>query len=296
MLSTFKFIRKSLVQHNFLAVAQKVSRSFATACGDGDNNGLVLGVYEKSCSDAEYSLTETSEMVNKRTENRLVNLMTATGFDGKLGTSMIYNNIDTEFRSIAVVGLGKSDVSFNKIEVYDEARENARVAAAIGVRALFDEECKTIGIDDMEHAECVAEGSTLALWRYQENISDSRRRIIPNVSVYNSCAQEAFIRGQFKGQSQNLARDLCDIPGNLMTPLAFAQATVDALCPCGVNVEVHEKEWIELQNMDAFLTVANSSCEAPIFVEINYCGGKVEDSPILLVGSGLTYDRYLNKK
>lgn len=75
-----------------------------------------------------------------------------------------------------------------------------------------------------------------------------------------------------------------------MTPLHVAQVAVNELCPCGIKVEVHDKDWIESKKMDLFLTIAKGSCAPPLFVEINYCGGPADLKPILMVGKGVTFD------
>ena len=62
------------------------------------------------------------------------------------------------------------------------------------------------------------------------------------------------------------------------------QAAVEALCPCGVSVDIRDKEWIESKNMTAFLAVAQGSCEPPILLELRYCGGDNDTKPIVLVG------------
>ncbi|KAL1122885.1 hypothetical protein AAG570_003211, partial [Ranatra chinensis] len=53
---------------------------------------------------------------------------------------------------------------------------------------------------------------------------------------------------------------------------------------------VRDFEWIEKQNMMAFMTVAKGSKEEPRFLEISYCGGSEDDKPIVLVGKGQTFD------
>lgn len=47
--------------------------------------------------------------------------------------------------------------------------------------------------------------------------------------------------GLQKAAAQNLARQLCEMPGNLLTPIAFAQAAVEALCKAAISVEVKVK-------------------------------------------------------
>lgn len=46
--------------------------------------------------------------------------------------------------------------------------------------------------------------------------------------------------------------------------------------------------------MGAFLSVAKGSAEPPIFLEIHYLGGaNANDSPLVFVGKGVTFDRYV---
>jgi len=58
----------------------------------------------------------------------------------------------------------------------------------------------------------------------------------------------------------------------------------DILCPCGIQLEVRDKDWMQARNMHGLLSVARGSCELPAILEIGYCGGMVEDKPVLLVG------------
>jgi leucyl aminopeptidase len=47
-------------------------------------------------------------------------------------------------------------------------------------------------------------------------------------------------------------------------------------------------EWIEKQNMNAFLAVGQGSINQPRFIELEYKGS--QDAPTVLVGKGLTFD------
>lgn len=267
-------------------------RTVSKSCYEAPTlNGLVLGMYENenSVGDEIIATSSTAGLI-KRTENKLKQLIHGTAMKGELGTSMVFNNIDPEYRSIAVVGLGQQKSKYEDLESLEVGMENARVAAAVGTRRLAQEGCSTIYLDAMENAESVAEGSYLANWRFQGNVLEDDRKMVPKLELFDSAERDSWVRGSFKAHSQNLARDLCEMPSNQLTPTAFAQAAVDALCPCGVNVEVRAMDWIESQNMEAFLAVARSSCEPAVFLELNYCGGEIGDHPIMLVGSGLTYN------
>lgn len=161
----------------------------------------------------------------------------------------------------------------------------------MGARSLQMQGCSEVFVDSMEYPEQAAEGSALAVWRYNDNKMKKNRTIIPKLDLYDSPEVDAWTRGLFKAEAQNLARRLSDAPGNQMTPTTFAQATVDALCPCGVTVEIRTMEWIEQQHLNSFLTVAKGSCEPPVLLEISYCGTTPEDKPVLLLGKGITFNR-----
>lgn len=176
------------------------------------------------------------------------------------------------------------------MEAVDLDRESVRDAAGVGATFLQKNGCHCLCVDGLGYPEQAAEGSALSLWRYQENKSAEDRVTVPQLELFEDSDQDSWQRGLFKAESQNFVRKLCDTPANQMTPLHMAQIAIDELCPCGIKVEVHEKDWIEQQRMDCLLTVAKGSCQAPYFVEINYCGGPPQMKPILLAGKGVTYD------
>ena len=61
------------------------------------------------------------EIVNKKFAKFLPTFLTSRcGMSGKLGRGKVFNNIDTEFRSVAVVGVGREGAGFNELEMIDE--------------------------------------------------------------------------------------------------------------------------------------------------------------------------------
>ncbi|XP_060652398.1 cytosol aminopeptidase [Drosophila nasuta] len=265
-------------------------RHYAIKCEEGSVvKGVVVGVYSKE-GDKEAKLTSSGEKFDDRAQGKISELIRETGMRGDLGKGLVFMNVDAEFSAVAVVGLGQEGAGFNDLEVIDEGMENARVAAGVGARALQMQGVTDVFVDSMEYPEQAAEGSALAIWRYNSNRRKQDRTHIPKLELYDSPEVDAWTRGLFKAESQNLARRLCDSPANQMTPTIFAQSTVDALCPCGVSVEIRSMDWIEENRLNSFLMVAKGSCEPPVVLEITYCGTAPEDKPILLLGKGLTYN------
>lgn len=62
------------------------------------------------------------------------------------------------------------------------------------------------------------------------------------------------------------------------------QTAVEVLCPCGVQVEGRNSEWLHQKGLCAFLSMARGSFESPLLLELNYCGGSEDDRPVVLVG------------
>ncbi|KAH8299622.1 hypothetical protein KR044_003528 [Drosophila immigrans] len=254
-----------------------------------DLNGIVLGLFLKS-GDKDPQLTSSGEKFDDRVSGKISELVRESGMTGELGKGRMFSNVDKEFSCIAVVGVGPEGAGFDEEENLDVGMENTRIAAAVGARFLQMHGAKNVYVDGMEHPEQAAEGAALGVWRYNSYRSKNKRHIIPKLELYGNVDVEAWTRGLFKAESQNLARRLSDTPSNHMTPSIFAQATVDALCPCGVSVEVRTMDWIEAQGINSFLMVAKGSCEPPILLEINYVGANPEDKGIVLLGKGLTFN------
>lgn len=189
-----------------------------------------------------------------------------------------------------MVGLGSKKDGFNHLEQLDESRENVRRAAALGCQCLIEDRCGHIFIEGLGRPEQAAEGCSLAIWRYQDFKNKIDRYPVPTVELYEDLDHEAWQRGLFKAEAQNLARKLTDAPGNYMTPTAFAQEIVKIVCPCGIKTEIRDKEWMYSQRMHAILLAARGSCEPPLFIEITYCGAPVEEKPIALIGKGTTFN------
>ncbi|KAL3276250.1 hypothetical protein HHI36_020966 [Cryptolaemus montrouzieri] len=254
-----------------------------------EKKGLVLGVYDGDCDQPVF--TKAAQKFNDHIGGKLYDLVKASGPDLiNEGNAKIFTNLCNDFWVVSIAGLGKMKRGYDEIEAIDEGLEAVRVASAIGSLKAKRNGATRIFVEGMGYPEQAAEGATLALWRYQENKSREHWKPIPTVEMYDECDTDCFQRGLFKAESQNFARRLCDTPANQMTPLHFAQETVNELCPCGIKVLVHDKHWIENARMNAFLTVARGSCEPPVFLEISYCGGPTDQKPILLVGKGVTFD------
>ncbi|XP_030383836.1 cytosol aminopeptidase [Scaptodrosophila lebanonensis] len=265
----------------------RIIRTYTSKCKKP--KGVVVGVYLKE-GDKPAKMTGSGMAMDDAMGGKMGQLIRERGLDGTPGKGLLFSGLEGEYNAVAVVGVGASNASYNELEELDEGMENVRIAAATGARALQLQRMDEVHVDGMDYPEQAAEGAALAVWRYNANKRKKYRLPTPKLDMYGSGDHDAWVRGLFKAESQNLARRLSDTPANQMTPSIFAQAAVDALCPCGVSVEVRSMDWIEDMNLNSFLMIAKGSCEPPLLLECSYCGTSPEDKPVLLLGQGITFN------
>lgn len=253
--------------------------------------GLVLGIYTHP-EDTQHpgQLTPTAQDFDRSICCRLTDLLRVAGAPPKLGEVRLFYDIQKDFNAVAVVGLGPPCQGYDVFEQIDEGKEAIRVATAVGCQALQELRAQRVYIESFGHAESAAEGAALGVWLYQEKRKKSKQLFIPQLELYNDCDWTGWQIGLQKAAAQNLARQLMDTSANLMTPTSFAQNAVEVLCKSGVNVEVKVRGWAETQKMNAFLAVAQGSCEPPIFLELSYYGTSRDERPVVLIGKGITYN------
>ncbi|KAH8299614.1 hypothetical protein KR044_003524 [Drosophila immigrans] len=261
-------------------------RAFSSKC---DNpKGVVVGVYQKD-GDKPIRSSENAVLLDDAVGGKIMSLIRERGMDGRPGKGLLFNGLEGEYSTVAVVGMGVAGAGYNELEELDEGMENTRIAAGTGARALQLQRMVEVHVDGMDFPEQAAEGAALAVWRYNANKRKKNRLATPKLHMYGKGDHDAWVRGLFKAESQNLARRLSDTPANQMTPSIFAQAAVDALCPCGVSVEVRSMDWIEDMSLNSFLMIAKGSCEPPLLLECTYCGTAPEEKGVLMLGQGLTF-------
>ena len=96
-----------------------------------------------------------------------------------------------------------------------------------------------------------------------------------------------------------LTKQLADLPGNFCTPtyLANAAKKIASEFKSGstnaslkISAEILDKKQCQALKMGSFLSVTAGSDEPPKFIVLKHMGGKAKDSPIVLVGKGITFD------
>jgi leucyl aminopeptidase len=130
--------------------------------------------------------------------------------------------------------------------------------------------------------------------QYQFNqfkTKDIKSHSLKTLVFYLAGAQEETIkRASAIACAVQYTRDLGNMPANVCTPTYLGeQALALAKEFDRIHCKVMGPEDMKKMGMNALLAVSQGSAEPPRLIEIQYQGGH-EESPIVLVGKGITFD------
>ena len=194
-------------------------------------------------------------------------------------------------RRALVVGLGARD---------EFTPERARVAAAIAARTAASMDASTLALkapdgDDPAAATAMVEGAILASYRFDRFKSkgddeDEDPKGLEEVTVIGDGGlAEAVEAARIGAEAENFARELQDLPSNVVTPSYLAgRAKAIAEEHDSVTFEVLGREQIREKGMGGLVAVSQGTAEEPQLIVLRYQGGG--DETLGLVGKGVTFD------
>jgi leucyl aminopeptidase len=201
---------------------------------------------------------------------------------------------------VVAVGLGQRG---------DFEPERARVAAAIAARAASGLRATSLALvppgegDSDAIAAALVEGAILASYRFdrfksspgEEDSSDGEENSKPpkleSLTVLSSAkVADSVEAARVATEAANRARELQDLPSNVVTPTHLAERAEEIAGERGaVAVEVLGREQIVAKGMGGLEAVSKGTAEEPKLIVLRYqpgAGGGV----LGLVGKGVTFD------
>jgi leucyl aminopeptidase len=179
--------------------------------------------------------------------------------------------------------------------------ERARVAAAIASRTAGSLDAGSLalsgpdGDDPAVIAGAMVEGAILASYRFDRFKSKSRdedgepKGLDQIVVAGDDSLADAVEAARIGAESENFARELQDLPSNIVTPSYLAgRAEAIAAEHDSVNVEVLGRDEITEKGMGGLVAVSQGTAEDPRLIVLRYQGG--EGETLGLVGKGVTFD------
>ncbi|MCC6175006.1 MAG: leucyl aminopeptidase [Chloroflexi bacterium] len=200
---------------------------------------------------------------------------------------------------VAVVGLGPRD---------DLDLEALRVAAAtvarhardlrVGKYATVVHGAGAGGQDSRLAARTLVEASLLGLYSYDEFKSppEQPRPTIDEITLIErdedraQAFEDAAREAEAVADAVNLARDLSQGPGNVVTPAYLADAAQTMADAKGLVCQVWGRQELRERGMNAILAVNSGSAKDPRLVLLRYNSGKTDAKTLAVVGKGITFD------
>jgi leucyl aminopeptidase len=190
-----------------------------------------------------------------------------------------------------VVGLGSRD---------DFEPERARVAAALAAREAATHEARTLAWAVPQDgapstAAALVEGTILGGYRfdrYKPPAEDEPSPRIESLTLLGGAELSASAESARVGaEAANRARELQDLPSNVLTPAHLAQRAEEiAAGDEHVSAEILGRAEIERLGMGGLIAVARGTDEEPRMIVLRYRGGDEGDEVLGLVGKAVTFD------
>src|SRR5690606_7540269 len=109
------------------------------------------------------------------------------------------------------------------------------------------------------------------------------------VTAAHEAATKAFSGAEAAAGGVTLARELVNLPPNVLGPVEFADKAKE-LEKLGVEVEVLTEAEMKELGMGALLGVAQGSVRPPRLAIMQWKGGKAGEAPLAFIGKGVTFD------
>jgi leucyl aminopeptidase len=220
---------------------------------------------------------------------------TVAGFSGKASSILdIVAPHGSPFDRLAVIGLGKAST----VVSHDWLRVGGVAAAAVKTATNVAVYVDAPGMEiDGEKAANVGLGMLLRAYSFdsyktKKKDDDDKAAKTVKVTIVTAdpaAAKAAFVAAQAVADGVNLARELVNLPPNVLGPVEFA-AKAKELEKLGVEVEILTEKEMKKLGMGALLGVAQGSVKPPRIAVMHWKGGKAKEQPVAFIGKGVTFD------
>lgn len=225
------------------------------------------------------------------------------GFTGSIGSVVQLDGIrEKKLVHVLFVGLGDKTVPVvERCELFRRALGAViRNAERLKITKLVLDvpHPEVIGVDAYTLGRDIAETLELAIYQFNQFITDSKRHVAEDYEVIIKAPEDiheqlnvGFEAGIRIGHAVNQARHWCDLPAHYLTPTVLAEhaAAIAGAHDC-LSCKVFGKKEIEKMGMGGLMAVSQGSAQEPRFVVMEYHAEKKDAPTIGLVGKGVTFD------
>lgn len=256
---------------------------------------IVVGVFEPR------RLSGVAEQLDKVSDGYLSNLLRRGDLEGKAGQTLLLHHVPNILSErVLLVGCGKErELDERQYKQIIEKTIHTLNETGSMEAVCFLSELHVKGRDTywkIRQAVEAAQGGLYTFNQLKSRKEEPRRplrKLVFNVQTRRelSLGEKAISHGLAVAKGVTLCRDVANMPPNICTPSYLAEKA-KALTEQYENMSfsaVTEQEMAEL-GMNAYLAVSRGSEHEAVLSLIHYQGGPSDQSPIVLVGKGLTFD------
>ncbi|OMF95401.1 peptidase M17 [Paenibacillus sp. FSL R7-0273] len=219
-------------------------------------------------------------------------------FSGKLNQIYILPVTgQSRYPIVILAGSGKGDPGTGEIRVL--AAHICRAAVRLKTELLDIELPEQLLLREGA-AQAFTEGLVLGSYRRKHYKQEQAVYVKPDKitlhpeRLVDPALQQVWLQGIKRGSAladgTNLARDLTNLPGNILTPSGLAAAAVEVAERHGLPVEVLDEREIEQRGMGGLLAVGKGSVHPPRMIVIRYQGAGEWTDVTGIIGKGITFD------
>ncbi len=218
-------------------------------------------------------------------------------FKGEFGEVKILTSIDENSNINYNVLIRSSDnekIKSSSIEKLGAIVINA--ATKLNADAVYTKSVPMSDFDESEVAALLANGALMGSYQFNKyftKLKHKDKHIVKSFEIKSNDIQNAeksFAKKKTITNGIYLARNLVTEPPNVLFPESYATIIVDTLEPLGVEVEVLGEREMKNLGMGALIGVGQGSQNESKLVVMKYIGSETEETPIALVGKGVTFD------
>jgi leucyl aminopeptidase len=249
------------------------------------SGSIVLGVYEGG------QLSPIGQIVNEYLEGALTKLIKSGDVkDKKSAITIIRQPNNVPNLRVVLVSLGPVQ------EIRARGFSSAANAAAKAVQGLPKGPCQWALHDYIEIADqdpsWAASQSVLAFYnvRYEFQQCKSKNESSNLFGISELILHAHREQQKIVNQGAEIGGAIGKGMGNLCTPTFLAKTASDIAKQFSMGIQILERKDMEKLGMGSLLSVAKGSVEPPKLIVLKYNGGNSRQSPIALVGKGITFD------
>jgi len=240
---------------------------------------LVLGI------DEAWNESDDIAAVDRATNGLLRRLIETEEISTKpLKLTQIIAPTGLPVKLLVVVGLGSRELAHPS--VFSRASAAALKAVAVKKRDVV----RVAGFNGTPLALRGAVAGSLVGCIGQDLFRKEKALHQPDRIEWVGIDEATVASGSILGDAINFSRRLVNLPPNYLYPESLADEALKMGIQCEIEVEVWDREKLEIERCGALLGVARGSVRDPRLVILRYSNGPKGTAPTVLVGKGVTFD------